>query len=128
MNQELQQLQQLQQWVELILTRSVGRKLGPNKVFTTTDEEDAFFREVVRLALESKLNPSSFYFEPMSNKSFHVQYGGYPIGRIKLNGRTSHMQILKGMNGVKTLDNLTIEEYVSHIPDWIKHIKYCLWS
>lgn len=121
-----QKEQELQQWAELILARSVRRKMGFGKSYETTNEENTFFREVVKLALESKLNPNAFYFEPMSNKSFSVHYGNYPIGRIKLNGRKTHMQVLKGLSGVKEYHDLMLEEYVLYIPDWIKHIKYCL--
>lgn len=123
MNQEEQELQQ---WVELILTRSIRRKMGFGKAYETTADEDIFFREVVKLTLESKLNPNAFYFEPMSNRSFSVSYSGYPIGRIKLKGRRTYMQVLKGLFGVKEYHDLRLEEYVSYIPDWIKHIKYCL--
>lgn len=109
-----------------ILTRSITKKLGSGILFETTSEEDIFFAELVKQTYKAKLNPNLFYFEPMSNKSFSVSYKRYPIGKIKLNGRKTHMQILKGLQGVKRFDGLTLEEYISHIPDWIKHIKYCL--
>lgn len=116
----------LQDIVVKILTKSVSRKLGIGATFETTDEEDAFFRELVKQTEEARLNPGLFYFEPMSNKSFSVSYGSYPIGKIKLKGRTSHMQILKGLYDVKKVNDLPLEGYISHIPEWIKHIKYCL--
>lgn len=117
---------QLQDIVVRILTRSITRKMGLGVTFETTDEEDAFFRELVKQTTEANLNAPMFYFEPMSNKSFSVQYGSYPIGRIKLKGNKTHMQILKGLMGVKEEYDLTLEEYISHIPEWIKRIKYCL--
>lgn len=117
---------QLQDIVVRILTRSITRKMGLNVTFETTDEEDAFFRELVKQTTEAKLNPLMFYFEPMSDKSFYVQYGSYPIGRIKLKGNKTHMQILKELYGVKEEYDLTLEEYISQIPKWIKHIRYCL--
>lgn len=118
--------EELQKIVVQILTKSITRKMGLGITFETSDDEDVFFRELVRHALDTRLNPNCFYFEPMSNKSFSVSYSGYPIGKIKLNGRKTYMQILKGLSGVKCFDDLSLEEYISHIPEWIKHIKYCL--
>ena len=118
--------QQLQDLVVRILTRSIKRKMGLGVPFETTDEEDTFFRELVKQTTGAKLNPLMFYFEPMSNKSFSIQYNSYPIGRIKINGKKSSMQVLKGLNGVKHFENLSLDEYISHIPEWIKHIKYCI--
>lgn len=117
---------QLQDIVVHILARSVTRKMGLGVTFETTDDEDAFFRELVQQASDAKLNPNLFYFEPMSNKSFSVSYNSYPIGRIKLKGRKTYMQILKGLYGVKEEYDLSLEGYISYIPEWIKHIRYCL--
>ncbi len=117
---------QLQDIVIYILTRSVRKKLGLNVTFETTEKEDAFFRELVEQTAEAKLNPFAFYFEPMSNKSFSVMYGSYPIGKIKLKGQKTYMQILSGLYTIKELHDLSLDDYISYIPKWIKHIKYCL--
>lgn len=122
----MKQDKKLQKIVIQILTESITEKMGFGVTFETSDEEDAFFRELVKCAICAKLNPNCFYFEPMSNRSFSVSYSGYPIGRIKLKGRKTYMQVLKGLSGVKEYHDLRLEEYVSYIPDWIKHIKYCL--
>lgn len=89
-------------------------------------EEDAFFKEVLKQAKKAKLNPSLLSFKPMSDKSFSVNYGSYPIGKIKLNGKGTYMQLLIGLQDVKVLSDLSLKEYMTHIPAWIKHIKYCL--
>jgi hypothetical protein len=109
-----------------ILTRGVTRKLGYNISFETTNEEDLFFIELVKGILDSNLNPNLLYFEPMSNKGFSVSYSSYPIGKIKLRGRKSYIQVLKGLYSRKSFDDLSIQEYISHIPEWIKYIKYCI--
>ena len=116
----------LQNIVLEILTTSVTRKMGIGVTFETSDEEDAFFRVLVNDVLVAKLNPHLLYLEPMSNKSFSVHFQDYPIGRIKLSGRKTYIQVLKGMGGAKQYYDLTLEEYISHIPFWVKHIKYCL--
>lgn len=94
--------------------------------FTTNEDEDAFFRELIKQTLEAKLNPYKFDFEPMGNKSFSVYYDRYAIGRIKLNNKSTSMQILKGLYGVKNIEDLQPEEYFAYIPAWVKYIKYCL--
>lgn len=116
----------IQKTVIQILTQSVTRKMGIGISFQTNDTEDEFFRELVKKAIEVQLNPKLFCFEPMSNGSFSVSYGNYPIGKIKLNGSKTYMQVLKGLTGIKEFENLSLEECVSHIADWIRHIKYCL--
>ena len=120
------QKHKLQKTVTSILTGSISRKLGTGAKIEITDKENAFFKELVKQTEEAKLNPYSFYFEPMSDKSFSVRYGSYPIGKIKLNEKGSYIQVLKGLNGVKSFENLSLEEYLSYIPDWIRYIKFCL--
>lgn len=109
-----------------VLRDSVARKLGDNISFETTETEDAFFLEVIKMAMAEKLNPHYFDFEPLSNKGFSVYYRGYYIGKIKLRGRSTYMQLLKGLYTNKTIENLSLEEYITNIPIWIKHIKYCI--
>lgn len=118
--------EKLKKIVVYILTRSITRKLGMGVTFETSDEEDAFFRELVRQAIEAKLNPYCFYFQPMSNKEFSVYYESYPIGRIKLNGRKTHMQVSVGLMESMRLDDMPLEEYILQVPKWIDHIKFCL--
>ena len=109
-----------------ILTRSVKRKMGGGVAFETSDDEDKFFRELILNALENNLEPKNFYFEPMSNKSFSIYYQDLPIGRIKLYGKKTYMQILNGLLEVNKLYDLSLDEYIIHIPEWIKYIEYCI--
>ena len=44
--------EELQKIVIQILTRSITRKMGIGVVFETSDDEDAFFRELVRQTME----------------------------------------------------------------------------
>ena len=118
--------QRLQDTLISILTKNVTRKLGSGVNFETSDDEDTFFREVIKETVNAKLNPDLLCFEPMSNKSFSVQYSHYPIGKIKLNGRKTYMQVLTGLNGIKELSDLPLEGYISYIPQWVKQMKYCI--
>lgn len=116
----------LQKIVTQILTRSITRKMGLNVTFETTNEENSFFRELVKQTIEAKLNPQLYYFEPMSNKSFSVYYQSYYIGKIKLRGREQHIQIL-GVRGAIHVFSISSErDYQEYLSKWIKYIKYCL--
>lgn len=116
----------LQAKVIEILTRSISRKRGGGITFNTSDEEDLFFRNLVKATIDAKLNPDNFYFEPMSNKSFSIHYLSYPVGKIKLQGKKTWMQILKGLYGVKVVEEPSVGDYINHISEWISYIKYCL--
>lgn len=120
------QTQDLQNILVNILTKSIRRKMGGGVTFETSNDEDKFFRELIKYTLEVNLNPNYFYFEPMSNRSFSIYYQNFPIGSIKLYGRKTYMQILDGLYDVNVLHDLPLNEYILHVPQWIKHIKHCL--
>jgi hypothetical protein len=100
--------------------------MGGGVTFETSNDEDKFFRELIKNTLEVNLNPDYFYFEPMSNRSFSIYYQNFPIGSIKLYGRKTYMQILDGLYGINVLHDLPLNEYILRIPQWIKHIEHCL--
>lgn len=116
----------LQNMVVRILTRSVARKKGLGVTFETSDEEDAFFRELVRQAIEAELNPNLFYFEPMSNKAFSVYYQDCYVGKIKLNGRKRYMQVLGVRGAINSYSISDPSDYLEYLPKWIKYMKHCL--
>lgn len=109
-----------------ILERSIAYKLGNETDFKILEDEKIFFTEVVKQVIDANLDPKYLHFYPMSIKDFSVYYADYPIGRIKLRGRKTNMLVLKGLHTIKNYENLTLEDYISYIPDWIKYIKYCL--
>ncbi|SDF62076.1 hypothetical protein [Sporomusa acidovorans] len=107
-----------------ILRRSFLRK-GIENNFVTNDDENVFFKTLIMKLKESNLNPYNLYFELMSNKAFNVSYNGYPIGKIKLRGKKTYMQLLKGFYDNKGIKNKNVEEYIINISSWIKHINFC---
>ena len=117
--------EQLQDIVARILKKGFAKKAGFNIVTEATNDENAFFVELIKQALEAKLDPLLFDFEPMSTKSFSVRYNNIYVGRIEIR-EYSYMQILTGLFGVKEEYCSSLEGYVSHIPEWIKYIEYCL--
>jgi len=118
--------EELQKIVIQILTRSVTRKMGLGVTFETTDDEDAFFRELVRQTIESKLNPNLFYFEPMSNKSFSIYYRSYYVGKVKLRGKNQFIQVLGVRGAINSFTISSADDYQEYLPKWVKYLKYCL--
>lgn len=116
----------IQELMTAILKKSFLEKFGKDAKYEVLESENIFFKELVKQVVAAKLPAKHLHFNLMSVKDYYVYYGTYPIGRIKLRGRKTHMQVSKGMFSIKLYENLTLEEYMSHIPDWIRYIKYCL--
>ena len=57
----------------------------------------------------------------LSDGTLDVSYHGYPIGKVKLQGRNHSMQFRKGMYTVKSISG-TIDDFIPHIADWKKYI------
>lgn len=92
----------------------------PSKLFEVNQDEELFFS-----CLSKKLTVQqnkSIRLTRMSNGTLDVYYGGYPIGKIKLQGRKHTMQILKGLYGNESIDG-TVEDFIQHIDSWLKYIK-----
>ena len=56
----------------------------------------------------------------MSDGTLDVSYHGYPIGKVKLQGRKFSMQILKGMYNIETITG-SVEDFIPHIAVWKKY-------
>ena len=123
---KVQEKQKIQKILKDILDTSVKKKLGNNIEFKINEAENNFFSELIKQTIETKLSPYKFYFEPMGSKAFNVWYDSYYIGKIKLNNKSTYMQVLKGLHVIKNIEDLEPEEYLSYIPAWIRYIKYCL--
>lgn len=109
-----------------ILSRSLLRKRGVGAILTTSDDEDVFFRELIKQVQENKLNPYLLYIEPMSGGNFSVYYDSYAIGRVGCKKGVFSIQIIEGMYNVINLKGLSLDEGLNCISAWIKQIRYCL--
>ena len=56
----------------------------------------------------------------LADGTLDVSYSGYPIGKIKLQGRKHSMQILKGKYGVKSIEG-TVEDFIPFVLEWKKY-------
>ncbi|MGN7478947.1 hypothetical protein ACTHOQ_13950 [Solibacillus silvestris] len=59
----------------------------------------------------------------MSNKSIEFSYNTYPIGKFKLQGKKTWMQILTSLEDQKKLENNPLHEYIEAVDLWIAYIK-----
>lgn len=97
------------------------RKLSTtNKEFDVNEQEEYFF-EKLYANLSSDVN-KNIYLNRMSDGTLAVYYKSYPIGKIKLQGRKYHMQILKGLYTVKSIEG-NIDDFIEHIPEWQTYIR-----
>ena len=57
-----------------------------------------------------------------SDGTLNFMYKGMQIGRVRLQGKKHHMQILVSLDKVKMIDG-ELEDFIPYIDDWIKYIK-----
>lgn len=97
------------------------RKLSTtNKEFVVNEQEEYFF-EMLYANLSPDVN-ADIYLNRMSDGTLAVYYKSYPVGKIKLQGRKHHMQILKGLYTVKSIEG-NIDDFIEHIPEWQTYIR-----
>lgn len=84
------------------------------------EQEKIFFDELMKALTDFKgvIRP-----QRMSDKSLSIFYGTYPVGKIKLTGKKHWMQILKGLQTHKTIEG-EIGDFIQHIPEWVRYIRY----
>ena len=88
----------------------------PTKLFEVNELEEEFFN-----ALYSKLPENinkHIQLIRMSTGSLAVDYIGYCIGKIKLQGNKHDMQILTSLYDSK----IVYDNFIDHIDEWITYI------
>ena len=58
----------------------------------------------------------------MSDGTLFAYFNSFPVGKVNLQGRKFHMQILKGIYSSKSIYG-TLDDFISHIPDWERYIR-----
>lgn len=93
----------------------------PSKTYDVNDLETKFFE-----SLHSKLYTESLFYTPslirMTDGTLAVECGGYPVGKIKLQGRKHWMQILKNLYDNDIIEG-SIDDFIAHQNEWVKYIK-----
>lgn len=92
----------------------------PKKNFAVNELEEDFFEY-----LSSKLTKaenSKIKLIRMSNGALCVEYSGYPIGRIKLQGRKNSMQVIKSSYKFYDFEG-NVEDFKSKVNDWVEYLR-----
>lgn len=98
-----------------------SRKLQNGNYCDLSDDEEIFIKNLI---YKFKLNKKKYYLnlERQSNKAISVYYKGYPVGKIKLQGRKTWMQTFLNLYDVKILENEELDTYIENIDLWIEYI------
>ena len=93
------------------------------KEFIWNEDEELCFS-----TLHSKLTDyenSKIVLYRLSNGSIETYFNNYPLGKIKLQGRKHHMQVLKSLYKWEDIYG-NVEDFIKRIDDVIKYMrKYC---
>lgn len=100
----------------------VTRELLGSKYCEISDSEEVFIKYLL-LKLHQNNQKGFIQLTRMSSKAIDVSYNRYPIGKIKLQGNKTWMQILISLNEQDNLENESIESYVDAIDLWVAYIK-----
>lgn len=91
----------------------------PKKEFTVNELEMEFFNTLYKNLTEQE--NSNIRLIRMSNGTLVVEYSGYPIGKIKLQGRKYTMQVIKSLYKFVDYEG-NLELFKSKISDWVEYI------
>lgn len=88
------------------------------------DDEKIFIKETLKRFKDSGNNPIHLDFKRLSNGCFNVRYkNGIYVGKVKLCGRKTFMQILNGLDGITLVENEPLDVYISNIDNWVKYCR-----
>lgn len=87
----------------------------------STDEE--YFIKYLLYKLYLNKEKGAVQLRRMSTRTIDFYYEGFPVGKIKLNGKKTSMQILLNLYDYHVLKDATLEEYIDEIDSWIRYIK-----
>ncbi|NLY47179.1 MAG: hypothetical protein GX053_14505 [Tissierella sp.] len=96
---------------------------GVNKPIEMSEDEEMFIKELI-LRIDATHDNYNLSFERLSDKTFNVWYNSYYLGKIKLQGKDTYMQILYGTHGANAVRECNLNEYIKHIDSWIERIKF----
>lgn len=93
----------------------------PSKVYEINNLESLFFETLFSKLQEAKLK-NRITLIRMSNGTLAVEYAGYPVGKVKLQGKIHTMQILKGLYKHYSIEG-NIQDFLPKIDEWVKYIQ-----
>lgn len=98
---------------------------SPNDIAIMNKEEEIFIKTFLDKVQYVR---KKYYISLIRYSDGHIMllYNSYPVGRIGLRNNQSYMQVLKGTYGHKEYYDLTFDECLNKIDDFIRYVKYHL--
>lgn len=100
----------------------VVKDLVGSKYCVVEQTEEDFIKHLLYKLNQNNLN-KLVKLNRMSNKTISFSYNSYPVGKIKLQGKKTMMQILTSLYDQECLENALNHEYIDAIDSWIDYIK-----
>lgn len=94
---------------------------NPQKTYEVNDAENKFFESLFSKALQEHI-PNSFNLTRMSDGTISVDYGTFPIGKIRLQSKKHYMFIFKSIYDYTQL-NGTVDDFITHQYEWLNYLK-----
>lgn len=91
---------------------------NPSKTYDVSHEEECFFDS---LLIKSKKLSGEYQLSRLSNGTINVSYNGYPIGKIKLQGKLKRMMYLQNLYDSKHIEG-ELKDFINGIDYWLKYI------
>ncbi len=91
----------------------------PKKVYEESAEETQFFDALLIVSSHLK---GEYQLSRLSNGTINVSYKGYPIGKIKLQGRTRSMMVMENLYDSKIIEG-EFSDFIKGIDYWLYYIK-----
>lgn len=119
----------------------ISAKLSPSSIKLTRLANGGFNVDYAGICYVGKINlykpPTRYAVIKIGNKratkvfdtakdadGFVESNPGYEI-QLRNKKQSIYMQYLKGQSTVKELTDISLNDCIDHIPDWIRYIKYC---
>ncbi|WP_102274100.1 hypothetical protein [Cytobacillus massiliigabonensis] len=110
-----------QSFINMSIYKRVLGDIEKSKYCSISEEEMQFIYQLI-LKLFRCGETKSIRLTRMSNKAISVTYNTYPIGKVRLQGRKTWMQILIDLYEYETLEG-NLNDYIDGIDHWILYIK-----
>lgn len=105
-------------------------KLGKNNIFddnSLSQNELIFFKEFTNLLSKNDINHHLIRLNRLGDETINVRYIDWQIGRIKLRGKVSRIQVLKSnSDDVEWIENQTLKTYIETSQRWVSYLQYLL--
>ena len=95
----------------------------PTKIFEVNVDEKLYFEKLHSKLADAENQKIILY--RFSDGKIEPYFNGYPLGKIKLQGRNHYLQILKSLYKYEVVEG-SVEDFINRIDDVVLYLrKYC---